>query len=93
MCLGIFVNMFRHMRTTLELPDALLSRAKRIAKQRRLTLKVVIADALRRYLDEQPRSAKFSLPDKSFRGDGLVEGLSESDWDRIRELSYEGRGE
>jgi len=87
------MDMLRHMRTTLDLPDPLLRRAQQLAQQRKVTFRALMADALRRYLQEQ-RSGRpaFRLPDCSFRGDGLVEGLQETDWDRIRDLAYEGRG-
>lgn len=32
----------------------------------------------------------FQLPDASFGEGGLVERLDETDWERIRDLSYEG---
>jgi hypothetical protein len=85
--------MLSHMRTTLELPDSLLKKAQRIARQRKVTFRALMADALRHYLQEQPaRPLPFKLPDCSFTGDGLVAGLAETDWERIRDLSYEGRG-
>lgn len=40
--------MLTHMKTTLELPDALLHKAKGIALQRRTTLKALITHALER---------------------------------------------
>jgi predicted transcriptional regulator len=85
--------MLRHMRTTLDLPDPLLRKAQKLAQQQKTTFRAVMAEALRRYLaaEETPRRP-FKLPDRSFRGDGLVEGLTETDWGRIRDLSYEGRG-
>jgi hypothetical protein len=57
------------------------------------TFLALMVEALRRSLaaEEMPRRP-FKLPDRSFQGDGLMEGLSEADWARIRELSYEGRG-
>ncbi len=39
-----------HMKTTIELPDELLARAKAVAAQRRTTLKSMIEHALRREL-------------------------------------------
>lgn len=39
------------MRTTVELPDALIRRAKLIALQRNTTLKAMITEALEKYLD------------------------------------------
>ena len=87
------MNMLKHMRTTLDLPDPLLRKAQRIARQRKVTFRVLMTDALRRYLEEEPsRKAPFKLPDCSFKGDGLVTGVSETDWERIRDLAYEGRG-
>jgi putative antitoxin of VapBC-like toxin-antitoxin system len=85
--------MLGHMRTTLDLPDSLLKKAQQIARQRKVTFRALMADALRHYLQEQPsRPPPFKLPDRSFTGDGLVAGLSETDWERIRDASYEGRG-
>jgi len=87
------MDMLKHMRTTLDLPDPLLRKAQKVARQRKVTFRALMADALRHYLDEQPsRQKPFTLPDRSFKGDGLVAGLSETDWEQIRDLSYEGRG-
>lgn len=87
------MNMLRRMRTTLDLPDPLLLKAQKVARQRKTTFRAIMAEALRRYLaaEETPRRP-FKLPDRSFQGDGLVEGLSNTDWTRIRDLSYDGRG-
>jgi len=87
------MDMLRHMRTTMDLPDPLYRKVQKLARQRKTTFRALMADALRRYLaaEETPRRL-FKLPDRSFKGDGLVEGLSETDWARIRDLSYEGRG-
>lgn len=82
--------MLGHMRTTIELPDSLYGRLKKLARERGVPVRELVEEALRRLLEERP--ARFELKDASFRGDGLVEGLSESDWDRIRDLAYEGRG-
>ena len=40
------------MKTTIELPDELLAKAKEVAAQRRITLKSMIEHALRRELTE-----------------------------------------
>jgi len=80
------------MRTTLELPDLLFRKAKKLAQKRRIPFRALVADALRRLLDEEPPPNAFHLEDASFKGDGLASGLSETDWERIREIAYEGRG-
>jgi len=77
----------------MDLPDPLFRKVQKLAQQRKTTFRALMTDALRRYLaaEETPRRS-FKLPDRSFKGDGLVDGLSETDWGRIRDLSYEGRG-
>jgi hypothetical protein len=35
------------------------------------------------------RAPRFHLRDASFGKDGLVDGLDQSAWDKIRDLSYE----
>lgn len=44
-------HQYSYMRTTVELPDALIRRAKLIALQRNTTLKAMITEALEKYLD------------------------------------------
>jgi hypothetical protein len=51
------------MKTTLDLPDDLLIEAKRVAAQRRTTLKEIITHSLRRELSMDKMSA--SLPPES----------------------------
>lgn len=86
----VLLDMLTHMRTSIELSRALFLRAKKLARERRTTLRSLVEEGLRRVLDE-PR-VPFRMEDLSFRGDGLVAGLDETDWDRIRDRSYEGRG-
>jgi hypothetical protein len=81
------------MKTTIDLSDAVLADAKRLAVERRLTLREVVEAALRRHLAEERRAAAgFRLQDRSFRGKGLQAGIAEGDWETIRSLAYEGRG-
>ena len=82
------------MKTTIEISDALLLAAKRMAAERSVTLRTIVETALRRHLEasaDEPR-ARPRLRRHSFRGRGLQRDLSESDWAAIRERAYEGRG-
>ena len=81
------------MKTTIDIADGLLRRAKRLASQRNTTLKALIEGALRDEL-ERERSGPRPTPVRThtFCGRGLQAGLSWDDWSRIRDLSYEGRG-
>ena len=81
------------MKTTIDIADALLERAKRLAAQRATTLKQVIEDALREELRKGARPpTQPRLVTHSVRGRGLKAGLSWDDWQQLRDLAYEGRG-
>jgi predicted transcriptional regulator len=82
------------MKTTVEISDALLRAAKRMAAERHTTLRMIIEAALRRHLEvaAEEAHARPRLRRHSFRGRGLQPGLSESDWATIRERAYESRG-
>ena len=80
------------MRTSIDLPDALFAKAKRLAKARGTTLRELTIEGLETVLERHRPRATFRLRDASYGEGGLTEGLDETDWDRIRDLAYEGRG-
>jgi len=80
-------SMFLCMRTTIDIPDDLLAKAKRIAAESRRPLRAVIEDALREALTRRRRSAKcnpVSLP--TFRGGGLRPGVDLDDTASLLDL-------
>lgn len=82
-----------HMKTTIEISDTLLRRAKKLATKRGTTLKAVIEDALRAELAAAETGAGgTSVRTHTFGGRGLRPGLAWDDWATIRSLAYEGRG-
>lgn len=82
-----------HMKTTIEINDALLLRAKQLAAERRQTLKSVLEAALRQFLDASTEpQPPFRLRKHTFRGRGLQSPLIEGNWAMVREQIYEGRG-
>lgn len=80
------------MKTTVEIADALLDEAKRIAAAEETSLRELIEDGLRRVVAERKRPRKFRLPRATFRGNGLQPGIEEGGWDLVRDLLYKGRG-
>lgn len=80
------------MKTTVELPDALLREAKRAALRERTTVRALIERGLRGVLESRRPPNTFVLRDVSFAGDGLTSGRSLSDWQAIRDLIYQERG-
>lgn len=84
--------MVNHMKTTIQIPDGLLKEARKLANVERTTLKALMEEGLRRILSERKRRGRFKLRKVTFRGKGLQPHLEGATWDRIRDLSYEGRG-
>lgn len=81
------------MRTSVDIPDNLLARAKRLARERKTTLRALLIEGLREVLKGRPRGApRYVLKDRSFGDEGLVDGLDWADTERLRDLTYEGRG-
>ncbi|NER49255.1 MAG: type II toxin-antitoxin system VapB family antitoxin [Symploca sp. SIO1A3] len=82
------------MKTTIEIDDALLLRAKQLAAERQQTLKSIMEAALRQFLDANTKpQTPFKLRKHSFRGCGLQSHLTQSNWTMIREQIYEGQGD
>jgi Arc/MetJ family transcription regulator len=80
------------MKTTIDIADPLMEQTKRLAARQGTTVKALVELGLRRVLADKQRDAAFRLRRVTFKGDGLQPGLDEGDWDRLRELAYEGRG-
>lgn len=81
------------VRTTIELSDSLLARARKLMVKRKLTLRALVEEGLRRVLDEaQAERARFVLPDASFKGPlGFADGVTEADLSRVLREMNEGR--
>jgi hypothetical protein len=60
--------MLPHMRTSIDISDALLADAKRLAKQRGITLKQLVEEGLARVVAATKTEAPFVLRDATFRG-------------------------
>jgi hypothetical protein len=85
--------MVTHMKTTIELSDPLLERAKRLAARDSTTLRALVEEGLRHVLKERARqAAPFVVRDARVDGHGLRPEFSGATWDDIRRASYEGRG-
>ncbi len=80
------------MKTTVEIPDALLAEARRLAVRQRTTVKALVAEGLRRIIGEQKPAGAFRLRRATFKGDGLQPGAAGAPWERIRDTACEGRG-
>jgi len=87
------MNMGAHIKTTVEISDALLAEARRVAAQERTTVRTLIEQGLRRVIEERRRTSRpFRLRKASFAGRGLSPEAKSAGWERLRALAYEGRG-
>lgn len=84
--------MFHHMKTTVEISDALAEAAKQVAAEERTTLRALIEAGLRKVLEERQQSRTFRLRTASFGGSGLQPEFREVNWERVREAAYGERG-
>lgn len=81
-----------HMKTTIEISDAVLEQAKRLAAKEDTTLRALVEEGLRRVVEERSGGGSFKLRDASYKGKGLQGEVSEGSWERIRDLIYQGHG-
>jgi hypothetical protein len=81
------------MKTTVQLPDSLLTRAKAIARRDGTTLAALVEEGLRGVVRARTEQAErpFKLRDASVGGRGLNPEFA-GGWDAIRTAIYEGRG-
>ena len=81
------------MKTTVEISDALLREARKLAAREGLTLRTLLEKGLRQVVAEGNQGkAAFKLRSASFKGKGLQVELRRASWAKIRDLAYEGRG-
>jgi len=79
-------NMVTHMKTTIEIADNLLARAKARARARHITLRALIEESLATTLD-QPMAGPTVKP-VTFKGNGLNRDFEGASWDKIRDAIY-----
>lgn len=79
------------MKTTVDISDALLERAKRHARRSGKSLRTLIEDGLRRVLSDPPAALAYRLADRSVGVRGAPNPLEERTWDELRAEIYAGR--
>lgn len=84
--------MVTHMKTTVDIADALLVEAKRAAAEDGTTLRALIEQGLQEVLRHRRSPTSFRLRDASVGGNGLQESFRGADWATIRDAIYEHRG-
>jgi hypothetical protein len=81
------------MKTTVYISDSLHQEARKIATQKKTTMKALIEEGLRRVItDEHHRKKGFRMRRVTFKGRGLHPDVEGASWEKIREMSYGNRG-
>lgn len=81
------------MKTTIELSDAALDEARRVAAKEGTSLRALIEEGLRRVLaDRRTRRSGFRLRRASFKGKGLSPEFEGESWPSVRDAIYPERG-
>ena len=78
--------MVTHMKTTIEIADSLLLRAKARAREKNITLRSLIEESLAATLDQPVPDARGKPV--TFKGKGLSREFEGSSWDQIRDAIY-----
>jgi len=79
------------MKTTIEISDALLREARKLAAKEGVTLRALVERGLHRVIAET-KGPPFRMRDGSFAGNGLQPEVRDLSWDQIREMLYERDG-
>ena len=80
------------MKTTVDISDALLVEAKKVAARERTTVRTLIEQGLRHAIAQRKQRGRFRLRKATFKGRGLSAAMRGAGWGQLRELAYEGRG-
>ncbi|HEX5000094.1 MAG TPA: DUF2191 domain-containing protein [Terriglobia bacterium] len=78
------------MKTTIDIDDSLLRRAKRHALKNGKSLRFLVEEGIRRVLDDARPQAGYHLPDRSVGVKGAKNPLESLTWQDLRDEIYGG---
>ena len=78
------------MKTTLEIQDELLVRAKRLAQETGQPLRAVVEEGLRQVLSGRASPSRYDLPDRSVGRAERDDPLEAYSWQDLRDIIYGG---
>jgi hypothetical protein len=87
--ISLLIDMVAHMKTTVDIADDLLLRAKKQAEASRTTLRSLIEEGLREVLGRPAVPGRLSITPVTFRGEGLQSEFRGKGWDAVRDAIYD----
>ena len=82
-------DMGAHMKTTIDIADPLLRKAKRLAQSEKTTLKQITEEALELLLVQRKQQTVPSYHPVIVKGDGLTSEFQNASWQQLRSAIYE----
>ncbi len=79
------------VKTTLDIADALLARAKKYARRTHQPVRAVVEEGLRRVLEAKAPSSRYHVRDASVGRSGGHNPLEAMSWSDLRDEIYGGR--
>jgi len=79
------------MKTTIEIADDLFARAQQVARQEKTTFRALVEHGLRLVLRQKQAQPKRRKWQPVIRGGGLHPEFRDWNWEKVRDLIYEGR--
>lgn len=79
-----------HMKTTVDIADNILIRAKAIAAREKTTLRDLTEEGLRTVIERHEADRAYTAKPVVFNGNGLADRFAAGDWDQIRDEIYGG---
>jgi hypothetical protein len=80
------------MKTTLDISDNILKRAKRLAGKESLTLRSLVEEGLELAMAKRAKTGGYRCRPVTYAGKGLSDEYRDAGWNRIRDAAYKGRG-
>ncbi len=80
------------MKTTLEISDSILSKAKQLAREQKVTLRSLAEEGLRMVIEKRTARLPCQINPVTFRGKGLSREFQGATWQQIRDAAYDGHG-
>ena len=81
-----------HMKTTIDIPDALFLQGKRLAERENVTFRTLIEEGLYHVLAHREKATPFQWKPATVKGKGISPAIAESGWSGIRAEIYKDHG-
>jgi len=80
------------MKTTIDVADNILERARAFSKEESISLKVMVEEGLKHVLETHGTRKPQKVRPVTFNGEGLSPEFAHVGWSEIRDAAYQGRG-